>query len=31
LIQNGIPIIEAIQVNSGLEAMYLNYTTQVKE
>jgi ABC-2 type transport system ATP-binding protein len=31
LIQNGVPIIEAIQVNSGLEAMYLNYTTQVKE
>jgi ABC-2 type transport system ATP-binding protein len=31
LIQNGIPIAEAIQVNSGLESMYLNYTTQVKE
>jgi ABC-2 type transport system ATP-binding protein len=31
LVQNGIPITEAIQVNSGLESMYLNYTTQVKE
>jgi ABC-2 type transport system ATP-binding protein len=30
LIQNGIPITEAIQVNSGLESIYLNYTTQVK-
>ena len=30
LIQNGIPIAEAIQVNSGLESMYLNFTTQEK-
>lgn len=31
LIRNGIPITEAIQVNSGLESMYLNFTTQEKE
>ena len=31
LVQNGIPITEAIQVNSGLESMYLNFTAQGKE
>jgi ABC-2 type transport system ATP-binding protein len=31
LVQKGVPIAEAIQVNSGLESMYLNYTAQGKE
>ncbi|MGA9176115.1 MAG: ABC transporter ATP-binding protein [Desulfobacterales bacterium] len=31
LVQKGIPITEAIQVNSGLESMYLNITAQGKE
>jgi len=31
LVQKGIPITEAIQVNSGLESMYLNFTAQGKE
>ena len=31
LIQNGISIVEAIQVNNGLESMYLNFTTQQEE
>ena len=31
LVQKGMPITEAIQVNSGLESMYLNFTAQGKE
>ncbi len=31
LVQKQIPITEAIQVNSGLESMYLNFTAQGKE
>ena len=31
LVQKGIPIAEAIQVNSGLESMYLHFTAQGKE
>jgi ABC-2 type transport system ATP-binding protein len=31
LVQKEIPITEAIQVNSGLESMYLNFTAQGKE
>jgi ABC-2 type transport system ATP-binding protein len=31
LVQKGIPITEAIQINSGLESMYLNFTAQGKE
>jgi ABC-2 type transport system ATP-binding protein len=31
LVQKGVPITEAIQVSSGLESMYLNFTAQGKK